>query len=67
VRDHTAVYVAPVFDMHKCGSYCEHPQPYDRIVSWRYEVLHNNKLVAHGEGYSTIEEAHQAGKEEHVR
>ena len=56
MRDHTAVYVAPQYSS-------EHPP---RIYGWRYETLHNNRLVRHGEGYDTPAKAREAGLLEEV-
>jgi len=53
-----AVYVAPEYTIDRAN------RKY-RLISWRYEVLHNNHLMAHGEGFSTAEEARVAGQRAH--
>jgi hypothetical protein len=54
VKDHTSVFVAPVFK--KIAG-----RPH--LAGWRYEVLHNGRFVASGDGFATVAEARQAGKE----
>ena len=54
MRNYTAVYVSPHFEI-KDGGY--------HVTGWKFERLLNGKLVAWGQGYETPEEARKAGEE----